>query len=97
MALESKDAGGGFDNFIPEWSGAQETIRKHREDVEWWFEGVNLEATSRFNLAARYVARQRVHAVAERLRSLRPADLRHRPGRYMYDDGTEGGKFYDGC
>ncbi len=71
---------------IPRFSGKFEDPPKFKEDTEWWIEGLDLEATRRYNLGARFAARQTVASVESRVRSLRPADLRYQ--RATYVDGA---------
>ena len=46
-------------NEIPTWDGQAHTLKRFTEDVEWWLESLDEAATLKYNLAARFVRKQR--------------------------------------
>ena len=62
-------------NEIPVWDGQAHTLKRFAEDVEWWLESLDEHATLKYNLAARFVRKQR-GIVAAKCKEFSPADLR---------------------
>ena len=59
MASQDRDSKGeGFDNFIPVWDNDPSSLRKFRRNTELWLARLDLEKTTRYSLAARFLLRQ---------------------------------------
>ena len=74
--MEDKEHG--INDRIPSWDGDPRKFKEFKRKVAWWLEGEELEKTAKFNLAARFVQRQRGIARV-RGEEFDPAELRCRP------------------
>ena len=55
---ESKDEGASAWYRVPTWDGSPLTWRSFRREMDWWVSSLDLEASRKYNLAARWLLRQ---------------------------------------
>ena len=88
MASQDRDSKGeGFDNFIPVWDNDPSSLRKFRRNTELWLAGLDLEKTTRYSLAARFLLRQ-TGATRARGEEFDLDELAYDPG--VVSDGLHG-------
>ena len=75
---------------VPTWDGSPLTWRAFRREMKWWVSSLDLQATAKYNLAARWLLRQ-TGIVRQRGEEFDPDDLRHVPAQMAIDpaDGSE--------
>ena len=88
MALQDRESrGDGFDHLIPVWDNDPSTLRKFRRNTELWLAGLDLERTTGYSLAARFLLRQHGPARA-RGEEFAIEDLAYDPGESR--EGVDG-------
>ena len=57
---DETDKGGGSSAWynVPTWDGSPMTYRAFRREMRWWVSSLDLQATSKYNLAARWLLKQ---------------------------------------
>ena len=85
MAEEKSDFGAW--GRVPTWDGSPLTCRTFRREMSWWLSSLDATATTRYNLAARWLLRQS-GVVRQRGEEFSPDDLAHGAAEYGTDPDT---------
>ena len=56
---DEKDQNGGAWSKVPTWDDSPQTRRSFQQEMMWWQSALDLESTKKYNLAARWLLRQR--------------------------------------
>ena len=72
---------------VPTWDGAPTSWRRFKREMSWWVSSLDLEATRKYNLAARWLLRQS-GVVRQRGEEFTPQELQYRPAEVMEDPDT---------
>ena len=56
---DEKDQNGGAWSKVPTWDDSPQTRRSFQQEMMWWQSALDLESTKKYNLAARWMLRQR--------------------------------------
>lgn len=81
---EEEKTGRGAWSKVPVWDGSPMTWQAFRREMKWWVSSLDLESTSKYNLAARWLLRQSGIA-RQRGEEFDPADLAYKPATYSTD------------
>ena len=87
MAENGDDRSGGAWSRVPTWDGSPLTWRQFKREMTWWVGSLDLESTTKYNLAARWLLRQS-GIVRQRGEEFDPAELQHRPRQTAVDPQT---------
>ena len=74
---EEKDQNGGAWSKVPTWDDSPQTRRSFQQEMMWWQSALDLESTKKYNLAARWLLRQR-GVVRQRGEEFIPEELAYR-------------------
>ena len=85
--MSEKENSGGWSH-VPEWDGSPQTWRSFMREMEWWMCSLDLEATKKYNLAARWLLRQS-GIVRQRGEEFLPSELAFQPEIKGVDPVTE--------
>ena len=75
---DDKDSNGGAWARVPTWDGSPLTWRSFKREMDWWTSALDLNATTKYNLAARWLLRQS-GVVRQRGEEFSPLELAHQP------------------
>ena len=75
---ESKEENSGAWSRVPTWDGDPKSWRAFQREMEWWLEALDVNSTTRYNLAARWLLRQS-GIVRQRGEEFTPSELAHQP------------------
>ena len=87
MADHKEDAGTSAWYKVPTWDGSPLTWRSFKREMAWWTSSLDLEATKKYNLAARWLLRQS-GTVRQRGEEFTPDELQYQKGETMKDPDT---------
>ncbi|CAK9084147.1 unnamed protein product [Durusdinium trenchii] len=73
---------------VPTWDGSPLTWRSFRREMTWWVSSLDLQATAKYNLAARWLLRQ-TGIVRQRGEEFNPDELQFKPAE-TYTDPVSG-------
>ena len=92
---DETDKGGGSSAWynVPTWDGSPMTYRAFRREMRWWVSSLDLQATSKYNLAARWLLKQS-GIVRQRGEEFSPEELAYKPAVTFKDPDT-GEEFED--
>ena len=85
MAEDEKGTSAWFK--VPTWDGSPATWRSFRKEMDWWVSSLDLDATKRYNLAARWLLRQS-GVVRQRGEEFTPAELAYKKAEMGRDPDT---------
>ena len=85
MAEDEKGTSAWFK--LPTWDGSPAHWRSFRKEMDWWVSSLDLEATKRYNLAARWLLRQS-GVVRQRGEEFIPAELAYKKAEVVVDPDT---------
>ncbi|CAE7888862.1 unnamed protein product [Symbiodinium sp. KB8] len=72
---------------VPTWDGSPATWRTFKREMQWWTSSLDLEATKKYNLAARWLMRHS-GVVRQRGEEFSPEDLVYKPAESYVDPDT---------
>ena len=75
---DDKDGNGGAWNNVPVWDGSPQTWRSFQREMMWWQSSLDLNATRKYNLAARWLLKQQ-GIVRQRGEEFTPTELAFQP------------------
>ena len=82
-----KEEGQGAWSKVPTWDGSPLTWRSFRREMSWWISSLDLEATRKYNLAARWLLRQS-GIVRQRGEEFDPDELQYKKATELKDPQT---------
>ena len=56
--MADDEKGSGAWSKVPTWDGDPKSWRSFQREMEWWLESLDVNATTKYNLAARWLLRQ---------------------------------------
>ena len=76
--MADDEKGSGAWSKVPTWDGDPKSWRSFQREMEWWLESLDVNATTKYNLAARWLLRQS-GIVRQRGEEFTPSELAHQP------------------
>ena len=85
--MADDEKGSGAWSKVPTWDGDPKNWRSFQREMEWWLESLDVNATTKYNLAARWLLRQS-GIVRQRGEEFTPSELAHQPEEKAIDPET---------